>query len=246
MLRGVSVMSGCCSPFNDIAGRQFGADKVAGEVADYRKNGPGPTTRLLRDGLVEARLVSGQVLDIGAGFGALTFELIDRGSTRAIAVDASSWYLDAGAQEATRQQKAASIEFVHGDFVDVAATLPNADVVTLDRVVCCYPHVEPLLGRAMEHATRALALSYPRGSLFARVAMGADNLKRRLTGNPFRTFVHSPALMERMIRRGGFTLSSRRRTWIWSIDVFVRSALVIPNPQLPTSNHSQTPTPKTQ
>src|SRR6187551_893472 len=114
MLGGVSVMNGCCSPFNDIAGRQFDADKVAGEVADYRKNGPGPTTQLLRDGLVDARLVSGVVLDIGAGFGALTFELIDRGSTRAIAVDASSWYLDAGAQEATRQQKASSIEFVHG------------------------------------------------------------------------------------------------------------------------------------
>jgi len=106
--------------------------------------------------------------------------------------------------------------------VDVEAAIPNADLVTLDRVVCCYPHVEPLLGCAMEHATRALALSYPRGSWLARAALGADNLKRRLTGNPFRTFVHSPALMERLIRRGGFTLSSRRRTWIWSIDVFVR------------------------
>ena len=223
MLGSLSVMSGCCSPFNDIAGRQFDANKVAGELAVYRKNGSGPTTRLLRDGLVQAGVVSGVLLDIGAGFGALTFELIDRGSTRAIAVDASASSLDAGAQEAARRHKTASIEFVHGDFVDVAATLPNAAVVTLDRVVCCYPHVEPLINRAMEHTTRALALSYPRGSWFARAAMGADNLKRQLTGNPFRTFLHSPALMERMIRRGGFTLSSRRRTWIWSIDVFVRS-----------------------
>src|SRR5688572_1088792 len=93
-------MSGCCSRFNDVAGRQFDAHKVAGEVADYRKNGPGPTTRLLRDGLVQAGLVSGVLLDIGAGFGALTFELIDNGSTRATAVDASASYLDAGAQEA--------------------------------------------------------------------------------------------------------------------------------------------------
>jgi SAM-dependent methyltransferase len=222
MRGGLSVMSGCCSPFNAVAGRQFDANKVASEVADYRKNGPGPTTRLLRDGLVEAGLANGVLLDIGAGFGALTFELIDRGSTHAIAVDASSAYLDAGAQEATKRQKASGIEFVHGDFVELAASLPKADVVTLDRVVCCYPHVESLLGRAMEHATRALALSYPRGSWFARVAMGADNLKRQIQGNPFRTFVHSPTAMERMIRRGGFTLSSRRRTWIWSIDVFVR------------------------
>ncbi len=215
-------MSGCCSPFSEIAGRQFDAQKVASEVADYRKSGPGPTTRLLRDGLVQAGLVHGVLLDIGAGLGALTFELINRGSTQAIAVDASSSYLDAAAQEASRRHQSASIEFVHGDFVDVAATIPTVDVVTLDRVVCCYPHVEPLLSGAIEHATRALALSYPRGSWFARAVMGADNLKRKLKGNPFRTFVHSPTLMERMIRHAGFTLASRRRTWIWSIDVFVR------------------------
>jgi magnesium-protoporphyrin O-methyltransferase len=215
-------MSGCCSPFSDIAGRQFDADKVASEVADYRKNGPGPTTRLLRDGLVQAGLAHGVLLDIGAGLGALTFELIDRGTTRAIAVDASSSYLDAAAQEAARRHQNASIEFVHGDFVDVAATIPTVDVVTLDRVVCCYPHVEPLLSGAIDHATRALALSYPRGSWFARAVMGADNLKRKLKGNPFRTFMHSPTLMERMLHHAGFTLTSRRRTWIWSIDVFVR------------------------
>ena len=215
-------MSGCCSPFNDIAGRQFDAEKVASEVANYRRNGPGPTTRLLRDGLVQAGVVHGVLLDIGAGFGALTFELLDRGCTQAIAVDASTSFLDAGVREATRQHKAARVEFVHGDFVDVAATIPNVDVVTLDRVVCCYPHVERLLSGAIAHAARALALSYPRGSWLARAAFAADNLKRMLAGNSFRTFAHSPSDMERMIRRGRFALSSREQTWIWSIDVFVR------------------------
>jgi magnesium-protoporphyrin O-methyltransferase len=215
-------MSGCCSEFSNVAGRQFDANKVADEIADYRKNGPGPTTRLLRDGLVQAGLVDGVLLDIGAGFGALTFELIERGSTRAIAVDASRSYLAAAAEEAARRGKTGIIEFVHGDFVDLAGTLPKADVVTLDRVVCCYPHVEPLLRGALAHATRALALSYPRGAWHARVVMGADNLKRRIKGNPFRTLVHSPDHMERMIGDAGFTLASRRRTWIWSIDVFTR------------------------
>jgi SAM-dependent methyltransferase len=215
-------MSRCCSPFDDVAGRQFDANTVAGEVAGYRKNGPGPTTRLLRDGLVTAGMVNGVLLDIGAGFGALAFELLDRGSARAIAVDASAAYLGAGEAEAARRDRAERIRFVHGDFVDLAATLPVADVVTLDRVVCCYPDLEPLLARSAEHATRALALSYPRAAWYARAAMGADNLKRRFTRNSFRTFVHPPARIERLIRDAGFRLASRRETWIWSMDVFVR------------------------
>jgi magnesium-protoporphyrin O-methyltransferase len=222
MFGGLTIMSGCCSPFSDIAGRQFDANKVAAEVAAYHTHGPGPTTRMLRDGLVQAGVVSGSLLDIGTGFGALAFELLDQGSSRAVAVDASAPYLTAAEAEAARQGKSRRIELVHGDFVDVSGTLPRADVVTLDRVVCCYPTVEPLLVRSMEHASRALALSYPRGTWIARAAMGADNLKRRVKGNPFRTFVHSPSLMERMIMDGGFTLFSRRLTWVWSIDVFVR------------------------
>jgi magnesium-protoporphyrin O-methyltransferase len=213
---------GCCSPFCDAAGRQFDDQKAAEEMAAYRTHGPGPTTRLLRDGLVGAGLASGVLLDIGAGFGALTFELMERGSTRAIAVDASRSYLAAATEEATRRGKTGVIEFVHGDFVHLADTLPKADVVTLDRVVCCYPYVEPLLAGAIEHASRALALSYPRDVWYARAVVAADNLKRRLKGNPFRTFSHPQTTMEQLIRRAGFILSSRRRTWLWSIDVYVR------------------------
>jgi hypothetical protein len=49
-----------------------------------------------------------------------------------------------------------------------------------------------------------------------------ENAQRRLTGNPFRTFVHSVAIMERTIREAGFELSSRRETWMWSADVYLR------------------------
>ena len=215
-------MSTCCSAYSDAAGQQFDAHKVAEELAGYRKNGPGPTTRLLREGLTNASLVHGVLLDIGAGFGALTFDLLERGQTRAIVVDASSSYLAAAADEARRRGRSASVELVHGDFVDLAATLPCAEVVTLDRVVCCYPDVEPLLTSALEHAARTLALSYPRGIWYVHLVMAVDNLRRRIAGNTFRTFVHAPASIEHLIRDAGFRLSGRRRTWMWSVDVFVR------------------------
>jgi magnesium-protoporphyrin O-methyltransferase len=215
-------MASCCSTYGDVAARQFDARKVAEELALYQKDGPGETTRLLRDGLVQGGLARGLLLDVGAGFGPLTFELLDRGIFRAVVVDASRPFLNAAAAEAARRRRSTSVELVHGDFVDVAATLPLASVVTMDRVVCCYPDIEPLLDAAFAHAERALALSYPRGSWFARAAMGLDNLKRRMTGNTFRTVVHSPRDMEQRIRAAGFRLVFRRTTWIWAADIYAR------------------------
>lgn len=216
-------MSTCCSAYGGLADRQFDASRVALELKQYRKKGPGPTTRLLRDGLLAAGAVNGSLLDVGAGIGALTFDLLDRGSESAVAVDASAAYLMAAAEEATRRKRADRIRFVKGDFADLAPTLDHADVVTLDRVVCCYPFVERLLVSAVGHARRAIALSYPRDLWYIRAVLEFDNLRRRLTGNSFQTFVHSPALIERIILGAGFRLSSRRTTWTWAADVFVRT-----------------------
>jgi hypothetical protein len=49
------------------AERHFDAAKALQELASYHKDGPGPTTRLLRDGLVDAGVVDGLLIDVGAG-----------------------------------------------------------------------------------------------------------------------------------------------------------------------------------
>jgi magnesium-protoporphyrin O-methyltransferase len=111
---------------------------------------------------------------------------------------------------------------VHGDFVAVASQLAPATAVTLDRVVCCYPFYERLLEQALRLAEHSVALSYPRNRWFVRLGIWLENALRRRRGNPFRTFVHPPLEMTRMIERAGFTLASRRRTLSWSSDVFVK------------------------
>jgi magnesium-protoporphyrin O-methyltransferase len=172
---------------------------------------------------VQRCVVDGALLDVGAGIGALAFELLQLGMTRATVVDASSAFLTAAAEEAMRVGRSDAMAFVHGDFLSVAAELPTADVVTLDRVICCYPACVPLLQEAARHAQRCFALSYPRGRWYVRAGMALENGKRRLRANPFRTFVHSPAEMERIIRESGFALVSRRHTWMWCADVYMRA-----------------------
>ena len=215
-------MSACCSTFENAAGRQFNAKKVAVELARFRKKGPGPTTRLLEHGIAQTGLLDGFLLDVGAGFGALTFCLLDRGMKGAVAVDASPAYLEAARQEADRRGRAGSIRFVQGDFVSVAAWLPPSTVVSLDRVVCCYPSCQSLLEAALGRAQQCVALSYPRDVWYVRLGMMVENAQRWLARNSFRTFVHPTKAIEQTIRLAGFELSSRRETWIWSADVYVR------------------------
>jgi SAM-dependent methyltransferase len=216
-------MSACCSAFECAADQQFNEKKATAELKRYRTRGPGPTTRLLQEGLAHAGTLSGALLDIGSGIGSLTFGLLERGITRAVAVDASSAYNVVARQEAERLGRADVVRFVHADFVSVAPELPAATLVTLDRVVCCYPSYEALLTAALRHAELCLALSYPRDVWYVRLGVKLENTQRRLTKNSFRTFVHPAGRMEDVIRAAGFELSTRRETWMWSVDVYTRS-----------------------
>ena len=195
--------------------------KAAKELQVYRQGRLGPTTRLLRDGIADLGLSQGSLLDIGGGVGALAFELFDRGITEAVIADASLAYVTAAREEAIRRGRAESTTIVHGDLLELADKLPTATLVTLDRVVCCYPSYEPLLAEAARHADRGLALSYPRDRWFVRAAMWLENA-RRARQSGFRTFVHPPRQLRQVIERAGFELARRRTTAMWAIDVFVR------------------------
>ena len=210
----------CCCASIGAAERQFSEKRAAEDLAQYRTKGPGSTARLLLAGIAKAGQPHGRLLDVGSGIGALTFELLERGLTEATGVDLSSAYVAAASEEAARRGRTASVRFVHGDFVAIASQLVAADIVTLDRVICCYPEYERLLDESARHADRYFALSYPRDVWFVRTWVGVQNLGRQLRRNPFRTFVHSASAMDHVIRRAGLELLSRSCTWTWCADVY--------------------------
>jgi magnesium-protoporphyrin O-methyltransferase len=215
-------VSTCCSTYGNVAGAHFDEKIAKRDLENYRKKGLGPTARLLRDLLSDTGAAEGTLLDVGSGVGGLSFELLERGIARAVAVDASAAYLAAAAQEATRRDRLRSVEFRHGDFLDVASVIPPATIVTMDRVICCYPAFESLLKEALAHAERYFAYSYPRDLWYVRVAVAGENGVRQLKGNPFRAFVHPVVRMTQTIERAGFRLAAHRQTWQWSADVWIR------------------------
>src|SRR5258708_39620563 len=139
---------------------QFNRREAANKLADYRKKGPLPSTRLLIAALLDAGVQDRTLLDIGGGIGAIQCELLKAGARAAVNVDASSAYLGAAQQEAHRQGLSGRVEYHQGDFVELADAIPPADIVTLDRVICCYPDMPALVGLSADRARQLYALVY--------------------------------------------------------------------------------------
>lgn len=205
---------------------QFGRAEAKSKLRRFRRRGPDKTTRLLiealRAALEEADARRAVLLDVGAGVGTIHHELLDGRLARAIHVDASTAHLTVAREETERRGHAACVEFVHGDFVTIADDLPAADVVTLDRVICCYHDREGLVSRSAEKATRLYGAVYPRDVVWMRVAIATINLVQRLKRSPFRVFLHDPSAVDATLRAAGLEPRHRQRTLGWEVVVYER------------------------
>jgi len=162
------------------------------------------------------------ILDIGAGIGVLHHELLDRGVKRAVHVEAAGAYVDIAKEESQRRRHEDRVSFVHGDAVTVAIELGMADLVTMDRVVCCWPDLGALMQVSTQKARRYYALSYPHDRWYVRGHTWWQNARRRRAGDSFRTFVHPVSEIHSLVEASGFEVRGSRSTLIWEVLVCSR------------------------
>jgi len=206
------------------AERVFSGLYVSRELRSYRRKGPRRTTRMLIDALESEDIKGGTLLDIGGGIGAIQHELLRDGLANATAADAAPAYLEAARKEAERQGHADRVQFRHGDFVQLADELERADIVTLDRVICCYPDMRALVERSVDKALRLYGLVYPRDIWWTRLGNRLLNFYFWLLRNPFRVFVHSEGAVDGIVRAAGLEPRFRRLTPFWQIVVYSRAS----------------------
>lgn len=206
--------------------REFNARCARKDLRRLRKDGPSRTTRLLIDAIRSEGVTDASMIDIGGGVGAITFALLAAGARCATSVDASSAYDQVARGEAKRRGVADRITFVHGDFTEVAEVIPEADIVTLDRVICCYDDMQQLVDASARRAGRLYGLVYPRDTWWTRFGSRFGNLYLRLTGSPLRTFVHPAAEVALRIRSNGLEPVFQHQTQWWQVAVYRRRSNV--------------------
>jgi 2-polyprenyl-3-methyl-5-hydroxy-6-metoxy-1,4-benzoquinol methylase len=200
----------------------FDAQLVAKELVTYRDKGPNQTTRILVEALKAEGIQGGSLLDIGGGVGAVQHELLSAGVRNATDVDASLAYLNAAKAEAQRRGLSDRLNFQHGNFVDIAAQIPPADIVTLDRVICCYPDMEKLVSLSVGKVRQVYGLVYPRDVWWVKIGVKVVNFFFRLRKNPFRTFIHPTRAVEAIANAAGFQRCFYRHTLVWQVVVYSR------------------------
>ena len=206
----------CC----EITDSAFSEAEARSELRNYRRRGPANQTKLILEAIRSLSLKNADLLDIGGGIGVIHHELLNDVARQATHVDASSAYLKEAKTEAARLGHSERVNFLHADFTEAASDLPKADIVTLDRVVCCYPDFRRLLKAAAEHSRQALAFTYPRETWYMRIALKVINFFQRIQKDPFRVFLHPIAEMDSLLQGEGFERVALRRLFIWEMALY--------------------------
>lgn len=203
-------------------GNEFGEAAARRSLRSLRRSGPPQTTAWLIEGLRAGGVEGMTVLDIGAGVGAVHLELLASGASAATDVDGSPAFVAAAREESERRGMAGRVRHETGDFVVLAPDIGPADLVALDRVVCCYPDMEALVRLSVARARRRYGLVYPRDTWWIRAGGRVLDACARLARQQVRAYIHRTATVDSIVRAAGFAPRLRRTSLFWQMAVYER------------------------
>lgn len=192
------------------------------ELKKYLKRGPVKTTLMLLDAIRKIGVEGMDFLDIGGGIGAIQNDLLKAGAATGMNIDASKAYIDVAKEETNKNGFSDKVKFKHGDFTSIATDEDMADIVTLDKVICCYDEVTKLVEMSSKLARKVYAVVYPRDVWWVKLAQPFLNLYPKIKGSPFRVFIHPTKNVEEIIFKNGLKRTFYDTTFVWQIAVFTR------------------------
>jgi len=209
---------GCCQ----CQGIESMFDKKAAkrELKRYLKKGPSKTTKMLLDAINKEGVQGLNFLDIGGGIGAISHDLIKWGALDGTSIEASSAYIDVIKKKMDQNLINEKVIYIHEDFTTIASDLDSADIVTLDKVICCYDDMVELVGLSSKLARKIYAVVYPRDNWWTKLLLPIINLYPRIRGSSFRVFIHPTEKVEDIIFDNGFKRNYYATRFFWQVAVF--------------------------
>ena len=215
-------MASCCrsGPCEEM----FSPRMARRSLKRYRERGLDELERAMVAAGGAEGLEGARVLEIGGGIGALQAELLEAGADTGEIVElVPAWepYARELAREKGLEQR---VEFRIADVIEEPGGVVPADVVVLNRVVCCSPDGVRLAGVAATLARRKLVLSFPRDRFLVRLGLRLVNGGMRVLGRSYRTFVHPRAALVAAAEGEGLTLAEADRGFLWEFIALRRPA----------------------
>jgi len=189
----------------------------------YTSKGLDPLERRMVESAVEGGLEGARVLEIGGGIGAIQAELLGAGAERGEVVELVSAYEPYALELARKRGLEERTSFRVADVLDEPGNVEPAEVVVLNRVVCCSPDGIQLTAAAARLARRTLVLSFPRDTVWMRAGIGLLNGWFWLIGRSFRVFVHSRAALVAAAEAEGLTHERSGRGVAWEFAALRRA-----------------------
>lgn len=174
--------------------------------------------------LPDASVVQARVLEIGGGVGALQAELLKRGAANGEVVELVNAYRPFALELARAAGVADRTAFRVADVLGDPASVDPADIVMLNRVVCCSAEGPALVAVAAGLTRDMLLLSYPRASVVARWLSRAQHAIFRLLRRKYRFYIRSERVILGAAEGAGLTVVARERGAIWEYTLLKRES----------------------
>ena len=192
------------------------------DLKRYLKKGPSTTTKILLNAVNKIGVQGMTFLDIGGGIGAIQYALIKWGALNGVSIEASSAYIDSIKEETGKNNLTEKVVFKHGDFTTIASDLNSSDIVTLDKVICCYDDMNRLVDLSSKLARKIYAVVYPRDNWWIKLFLPIINFYPKIKGSSFRLFIHPTNKVEDIIIKNGLKRIYNTTRLFWQVAVFIR------------------------
>ncbi len=212
----------CCQKCSLQGTNDFFNGQAKRYLKDFKKKGLGKEQRFLIEGISSKSFSGKSVLEIGCGVGGLHLTILQQGASSAVGIDISEGMI-LGARKLSRELGLEDkTKYLVGDIIEMNDSINDADIVVLDKVVCCYEDVFRLLSVSGNRTKQTYAFTYPNPNLLVQVSFRGLIALGVLFKWKFRPYWHDWKLIIKMLETQGFKQTYTNSTIMWNICVLER------------------------